>query len=179
MLHDIACAAIAYFLARYLNVRFPGLATAVWSSAVATISGMVIGSALVFGGMAAVGSALDPLATVDKVPIQGCIWSVVGAAAGVFHGRRKAASADHGEVTSLPAFAWFGLCAMSIALVFCALSFTGKISASNPSTVGKPAPQRLTDPVQPPAVQQAGPLDRDGQPCTQITEFLGECKRQP
>lgn len=149
MLHFIACAAIAYFLARYLNTRFPSAATAVWSSAVAAIAGMVIGSALVFGGMAAMGSVLDPLATVDKVLIQGFIWSVVGAAAGVFHGRRKAATADQGEVTSLPAFAWFGLGAMSIALVFGALSFTGKISASKPSTVGQPAPQRLTDPVQP------------------------------
>lgn len=44
-----------------------------------------------------------------------------------------------------------------------------------PSTVGQPSPTAQT---QVPA-QQAGTLDRDGQPCTQITEFLGECKRQP
>ena len=179
MLHYIACAAIAYFLARYLNTRFPGWITAVWSGGVAAIAGMVVGSALVLGGMALMGFALDPGAVVGRGFANAIIWSVVGAASGVYHGRQKAATGEHGDVTSIPASAWIGWGALSVAVVFGVIAAAGKISASKPSTVGQPAPQRLTDPVQPPAVQQAGTLDRDGQPCTQITEFLGECKRQP
>lgn len=165
MLHYLACATIAYFLARYLNTRFPGRITAVWSGGVAAIVGMVVGSGLVLGGMSAMGSAPDPVATIDRVLIQGFIWSAAGAAAGIFHGRRKAAAAEPGEVTAIPAVAWFLMGALSIAAVFGGVSVTGE----------KPSPTAQT---QVPA-QQAGTLDRDGQPCTQITEFLGECKRQP
>lgn len=59
MLHYLACAAIAYFLARYLNSRFPGFVTAVWSGGVATIVGMTVGSGIVLGGMAAMGFSID------------------------------------------------------------------------------------------------------------------------
>ena len=145
MLHFIACTAIAYLLARYLNVRFPGWITAVWSGGVAAIAGIVVGSGLVLGGMALMGFTLDPGAVAGRGFAQAIIWSVVGAASGVYHGRQKAATGEHGTVDRIPVAAWLGWGALSVAVVFGVIAVAGKISASKPSVVIQPTP-----PSQPP-----------------------------
>lgn len=186
MLHYLACATIAYFLARYLNTRFPGWVTAVWSGGVSAIVGIVVGSGLVLGGVTLMGFTLDPGAVAGSGFAQAIIWSVVGAAAGIYHGRQKATTGEHGDVTSIPVAAWLGWGALSIAVVFGAIALMGKISAEKPSSVGKTAPaETLAEKpsyTSPPGyVPFTGKLDnedKEGKPCTQITEFLGECKRQ-
>ena len=154
MLHNLACVAIAYFLARHLNARFPSFLTAVWSSAVAAIAGIVIGSVVVLGGMVLMGFQLDPGAVAGRGFAQSLIWSVAGTAAGIFHGRQKAATGEHGSVTSIPAVAWLGWGVLTVAMVFGIIALAGKISVSKPSTVGNPDPQLLNAPMPSPAVQQ-------------------------
>jgi len=147
MLHYLACTAIAYFLARYLNTRFPGWVTAVWSSGVSAIAGIVVGSGLVLGGMALMGFALDPGAVAGRGFAQAIIWSVAGAAAGIYHGRQKVAAGEHGDVTSIPMKAWLGWGALSIAVVFGVIAIIGMVGTGKPSQVAKSVPQRTTDPI--------------------------------
>lgn len=173
MLHYLVCAAIAYFLALYLNSRVPGWFTAVWSSGVAAIVGIVVGSGLVLGGMALMGIALDPGAVAGRGFAQAIIWSVAGTAAGIYHGRQKVAAGEHGDVTSIPMKAWLGWGALSIAVVFGVIAIIGMVGTGRPDKdVSGPT-------ITQPSGNATGALDRDGKPCTEITEFLGECKRQP
>lgn len=134
MLHSLACAVIAYFLARYLNTRFPGFFTAVWSGGVSVLLGTTAGSVVVFGGMAAMGFALDAGAAVVRAITHGFIWAVVGAAAGIYHGRQKAATGEHGGVTSIPMKAWFGWGLMTIVTVIAAVAIIGKMIPEKAST---------------------------------------------
>lgn len=126
MLHYLACAAIAYFLARYLNSRFPGFVTAVWSGGVATIVGMTVGSGIVLGGMAAMGFSIDAGVIASRAFGQAFLFSVAGAAAGIYHGRQKAATGEHGAVSSIPLKAWIGWGSLSLVIVIGALAIIGK-----------------------------------------------------
>ncbi len=125
MLHYIACAALAYFLARYLNARFPGWITAVWSSGVATIAGLVGGSFIVLGALNLLGMPVNHNA-LPRAFGQAFLWSVVGTAAGIYHGRQKAATGAHGTVAGIPMKAWFGWGVVAIVVVVGAVAILGR-----------------------------------------------------
>lgn len=125
MLHYLACAAIAYFLARYLNTRFPGWITAVWSSGVATVAGLVGGSFIVLGALNLLGMPINHNA-LPKAFGQAFLWSVIGTAAGIYHGRQKAATGAHGTVAGIPMKAWFGWGVVAIVVVVGAVAIIGR-----------------------------------------------------
>lgn len=59
-----------------------------------------------------------------------------------------------------------------VAMPFVGILLTVALSAGN-----RPVPQPVAPPVAAPVAQST--LDKEGKPCTEVTEFLGECKRQP
>jgi len=85
---------------------------------------------------------------------------------------------------------WAGLAKVAAALGFltiAALVLTLVFVAGDAARqVGKPPPQQPPAPkaidwekgvMTPPTTQPV--FDKEGKPCTEVTEFLGECKRQP
>lgn len=123
MLHFLACAAVAYFLARYFNARFPSWITAVWSSGVATIAGLVVGSVVVLGALILTGVQLDHNALPRAIG-QALIWSAIGAAAGIYQGRR---ASPGGAAGSTPTKALIGWAAAGLVVAFGIIAVIGKL----------------------------------------------------
>lgn len=123
MLHFLACAAVAYFLARYVNARFPSWITAVWSSGVATIAGLVVGSVLVLGALSLTGVQLDHNALPRAIG-QALIWSAIGAAAGIYQGRQ---ASPGGAAGSAPTKALIGWAAAGLVVAFGIIAVIGEL----------------------------------------------------
>lgn len=130
MIHYATCAVIAYFLARYLNARFPGWITAVWSGAAATFVGVIAGSVIVLGGSMLFGATIETIDTGSAMARSfntAFLLSIVGAAAGIYQGRKKAATGEYDNVASIPAAAllgWGALAFVAVALIGVVITVT-------------------------------------------------------
>ena len=136
-----------------------GLAKAYWGWGV--LGSLVWGVALAF---VKPGTAIAMLAVLSFFAYIVAVHVGIWRAAAQYEGAKVWAGLAKAAVLLTPACLIVGVLAAVI------------IPATNKPTqaVSQPAPQRLTDPA-----PQASTLDRDGKPCSEITEFLGECKRQP
>lgn len=185
MLHSLACAAIAYCLALYLNARWPNMATAIWSGPASVITGLLLGSALVIGGLSLAGVTMDAGQTINRIFGQTLIWTAAGAAAGIYLGRKKGLTGAHEGVGSIPMRAWLGWGALTVVSFIVVAGLIGQAIPQKQSVVAAPAVVQPAPPITASQASDDGPwkkyqaTDKDGKPCTQITEFLGECTRQP
>lgn len=154
MLHSLACAAIAYCLALYLNARWPNMATAIWSGPASVITGLVLGSALVIGGLSLAGFTVDAGYTMNRIIGQILIWTAAGAAAGIYLGRKKGLTGAHEGVGSIPMRAWLGWGALTVVSFIVVAGLIGQAIPQNGPVVVAPAQPVST---QPPAAFEAAP----------------------
>lgn len=186
MLHYLTCAAIAYCMALYLNARWPHIATAIWSGPASVVVGLFAGSALVIGGLGLAGVPADAGQAMQRIFGQALIWSVAGAAAGIYLGRKKSLTGAYDGIGSIPMRAWAGWGALTVVSFIVVAGLIGQAIPQKQSVVAAPAAANVpTSPAAVPHANEDGPwkkyqaTDKEGRPCTQITEFLGECTRQP
>lgn len=139
MLHSLACAAIAYCLSLYVNARWPNMATAIWSGPASVIAGLVLGSALVIGGLSLAGVTMDAGQTIDRLFGQTLIWTAAGAAAGIYLGRKKGLTGTHEDVGSIPTRAWLGWGALTVVSFIVVAGLIGQAIPQKQSVVAAPA----------------------------------------
>lgn len=156
MLHYLTCAAIAYCMALYLNARWPHIATAIWSGPASVVVGLFAGSTLVIGGLGLAGVPVDAGQAMQRIFGQALIWSVAGAAAGIYLGRKKGLTGAHEAIGSIPMRAWVGWGALTVVSFIVVASLIGQVIPQKHHTAPAPSAAQSVSTVAP-AVLEAAP----------------------
>lgn len=160
MLYFIACASIAAYMAYWLRPRLLRLPLLAVPGGM--VSGLVVGSVLVFGMLSASGVALVQ-GEIPRAFGQAIWWCLLAAVAGYVAGKASKTSDKWMNV---------GAVALVAALVLAvASSNTGNVA---PTQNVQPAPAAVIEPA---PAQPLPKVDRYGKPCTEISEFLKDCTR--
>lgn len=160
MLYFIACASIAAYMAYWLRPRMLKLPLLAVPGGM--VSGLVIGSVLVFGVLSISGVAMVQ-SEIPRAFGQAFWWCLIAAGAGYFAAK----------VTSVPD-KWMnaGAVALVAVLVLALAASVTNTSQTAAEVQSPPAPVIQSTPV-----EQLPKVDRYGKPCTEISEFLKECTR--
>ena len=146
MLHYLTCAAIAYCMALYLNARWPHIATAIWSGPASVVVGLFAGSALIIGGLGLAGVPVDAGQAMQRIFGQALIWSIAGAAGGIYLGRKSGASGSRDGTSSIPVRSWLGGGALAVAAFVVIAIVVGRVAPESGRVAGgvaPPQPQQL------------------------------------
>lgn len=160
MLYFIACASIAAYMAYWLRPRLLKLPLLAVPGGM--VSGLVIGSVLVFGVLSISGAAMVQ-SEIPRAFGQAFWWSLIAAGAGYVAAKASSAS---DKWMNAGAVALVAVLVLALAASVSNTSQTAAEVQSTPATVIQSTP-----------VQQLPKVDRYGKPCTEISEFLKECTR--
>lgn len=160
MLYFIACASIAAYMAYWLRPRLLKLPLLAVPGGM--VSGLVIGSVLVFGVLSASGVAMVQ-SEIPRAFGQAIWWCLLAAGAGYIAAKTSTASDK-----------WMNVGAVVLACVLVLAVAASNTGGNQSAQEAQPA---STPVIESAPAQQLPKVDRYGKPCTEISEFLKECTR--
>lgn len=160
MLYFIACASIAAYMAYWLRPRLLKLPLLAVPGGV--VSGLAIGSVLVFGVLSISGATLVQ-SEIPRAFGQAFWWCLLAAGAGYLAAKTSTASDK-----------WMNAGAVALAFALVLAVAATNTDGNQTETEARPASAPAIEAV---PAQQLPKVDRHGQPCTEISEFLKECTR--